>query len=98
MGRNLSNPESDGYSSPAQLGTDTNWQAVAAGQDITVALRTDGTVWSWGYDFKGSLGHNESWPTPSGIYGYSSPTQIPGTNWMPGFKTAPNGIALLEQL
>ena len=36
------------------------------------------TLYVWGKNQKGLLGQNES---PSGRYGYSSPVQIPGTNW-----------------
>jgi alpha-tubulin suppressor-like RCC1 family protein len=32
--------------------------AVAAGQDYTLALRSDGTVWGWGADNFGELGNN----------------------------------------
>ena len=38
------------------------------------ATRTDGTLWSWGYNNHGQLGQNNRTK-------YSSPTQIPGTNW-----------------
>ena len=38
------------------------------------AIKTDGTLWSWGYNHTGQLGHNSTvWR--------SSPTQVPGTNW-----------------
>ena len=38
------------------------------------ATKTDGTLWSWGHNGTGELGQN------SNNY-YSSPVQIPGTNW-----------------
>ena len=41
------------------------------------AVKTDGTLWSWGYGVQGQLGHNQN-GTPAS---YSSPTQIPGTTW-----------------
>jgi len=32
-----------------QIGTDTDWLSVAVGYDRTVAIKTDGSVWSWGW-------------------------------------------------
>ena len=40
----------------------------------TAVIKTDGTLWSWGYNKYGNLGQN------SRTY-YSSPVQIPGTTW-----------------
>jgi alpha-tubulin suppressor-like RCC1 family protein len=34
--------------------------AVAAGQKDTVALKIDGTVWTWGYNSNGQLGNNST--------------------------------------
>jgi hypothetical protein len=39
------------------MGSDNNWSAIAAGFGRTVALKTDGTIWSWGYDDTGAIGH-----------------------------------------
>ena len=66
----------DGRSSPTQVGTDTNWSKVVGDQRSTIGLRTNGTLWSWGYDDKGQLGQNV-------VYiDRSSPTQIgTDTNW-----------------
>lgn len=44
------------YSSPKQVGALTNWLAVAGGYYHTIALKTDGTVWSWGNNTQGQLG------------------------------------------
>ena len=40
-----------------------------------LALKTDNTLWSWGLNVKGLLGQNNT------TY-YSSPVQIPGTDWI----------------
>jgi uncharacterized protein YjdB len=42
--------------SPIQLGTDTDWKAVAAGWSASMALKADGTLWVWGRNEDGELG------------------------------------------
>ena len=60
-------------SSPVQV-PGTTWAASATGANWTLAAKTDGTLWSWGDNGSGQLGHNSQTAR-------SSPTQIPGTNW-----------------
>ena len=43
---------------PGGTGFLTGVTAVSAGFDSEVALKSDGTVWSWGYNNKGQLGNN----------------------------------------
>ncbi len=70
-------PSGRGYfSSPIQL-PGLTWDKVAIGNHSTFAIKTDGSLWSWGYNGDGVLGHNNAHPTGS----VSSPTQIPGTTW-----------------
>jgi alpha-tubulin suppressor-like RCC1 family protein len=45
---------------PAQVGTDTRWNRVAAGANHTVAVKTDGTLWAWGYNWDGEIGNGTS--------------------------------------
>jgi hypothetical protein len=61
------------YSSPTQIPGNT-WSSVSGGRLCTLATKTDGTLWSWGYNFRGQLGQNN-------IIRCSSPIQIPGTTW-----------------
>ncbi len=43
---------------PIQIGTSTNWQKIASeGETLhNVAVKTDGTLWAWGYNNFGQLG------------------------------------------
>ncbi|MEL6251988.1 MAG: HYR domain-containing protein [Bacteroidota bacterium] len=42
--------------SPAQASSSTDWEAVAAGGNHSLALKTDGTLWAWGFNSSGQLG------------------------------------------
>jgi alpha-tubulin suppressor-like RCC1 family protein len=46
-------------SNPTQIGTDVNWQSISARGNHTIAMKKDGTLWTWGgnYDYyvKGPL-------------------------------------------
>ena len=63
------------YSSPVQI-PGTTWNNVVAlsNNSHTLATKTDGTLWSWGYGTSGQLGQNNTTR-------YSSPAQVPGTTW-----------------
>jgi alpha-tubulin suppressor-like RCC1 family protein len=62
-------------SSPTQVGTDTNWRSAFSGWQHSLAIRSDNTLWSWGWNDDGQGGDNT-------IISRSSPVQI-GTdqNW-----------------
>jgi alpha-tubulin suppressor-like RCC1 family protein len=51
---------SDRSSPVTTTGGGTNWKQVAAGNFHTVAIKTDGTLWSCGYNATGCLGDNTS--------------------------------------
>jgi alpha-tubulin suppressor-like RCC1 family protein len=53
---NNANTSRWGYSSPVQVGALTTWSRVAAGNAFSVAVKTDGTLWSWGFNNTGQLG------------------------------------------
>lgn len=61
-----------------QVGTDTNWASIAAGSDTqahVLALKNNGTLWSWGFNSQGQLGLGN-------ITNRSSPVQVgTDTNW-----------------
>ena len=41
---------------PQQIGTDTDWADVKANYDGVIALKTNGTIWTWGKGIQGTLG------------------------------------------
>ena len=54
----------------------TNWKQVSCGGGHTAAIKTDGTLWTWGYNGYGQLGIND-------VTDRSTPVQTSsgGTNW-----------------
>ena len=63
-------------SSPTQL-PGSDWSKIGSGSAFMGAIKTDGTLWTWGANVNGKLGRNQaSWPGSK-----SSPNQVPGTNW-----------------
>jgi alpha-tubulin suppressor-like RCC1 family protein len=65
-------------SSPVQIGALTTWSQIASGTSFSLAIKTDGTMWSWGRSNNGQLGLGEG-----GAYAArSSPVQIGAlTTW-----------------
>lgn len=43
---------------PGRIGTETDWSFVAAGERHSLALKTDGSLWSWGYCGFGACGNH----------------------------------------
>jgi alpha-tubulin suppressor-like RCC1 family protein len=64
----------DQRSSPVQVGALTNWSKISA-FNSAVAIKTDGTMWTWGRGTEGQLGHNNT-------FNLNSPVQVGTlTNW-----------------
>ncbi|WP_374550335.1 T9SS type A sorting domain-containing protein [Flavobacterium sp.] len=40
-----------------QVGTSSDWDSVSANEDHSFAIKTDGTLWGWGYNNYGQLGN-----------------------------------------
>ena len=58
------------------VGGFTNWCQVSAGPTQTAAIRTNGTIWTWGFNVRGQLGDNT-------VINKSSPVSVVGgfTDW-----------------
>jgi alpha-tubulin suppressor-like RCC1 family protein len=70
----LNQPDTN-VSSPVQIGALTTWSQVAGGTNHSLAIKTDGTMWSWGAGSSGKLGLNDT-------ANRSSPVQIGAlTTW-----------------
>ena len=62
-------------SSPVQIGALTTWATTTCGGRHTAAVKTDGTIWAWGFNDSGQVGDTS-------IAWKSSPVQIGAlTNW-----------------
>ena len=75
LGQNQAAAQLTQVSSPVQV-PGTNWNGLncSVNQNFWLATKTDGTMWTWGRNTNGELGHNNR-------TSYSSPNQIPGTTW-----------------
>jgi len=80
------------YSSPTQV-PGTTWSKIVPITNASVsvddgfaAVKSDGTMWTWGANGMGQLGINNK-------TSYSSPVQVPGTNWVvDGFSGRKHGV------
>ena len=68
------NTQGNRISSPAQVGTDTDWKYIQGGLQTMGGIKTDGTLWMWGTG--SALMWVNNAPTMR-----SSPVQMPGTTW-----------------
>ena len=64
------------YSSPKQVGALTNWVSISPGHYRYASIKTDGSLWIWGWNQKGQLGDGTT-------IDKSSPIQVgSATNWL----------------
>jgi alpha-tubulin suppressor-like RCC1 family protein len=77
-------------SSPTQVGTGTDWVKVSnvdGAFGACAALKSDGTLWTWGQNNDGQIGQNDR------VY-RSSPTQIGSAEWSDVLITATAFLAI----
>ncbi|MCL2680698.1 MAG: hypothetical protein FWF11_04400, partial [Coriobacteriia bacterium] len=83
-------------STPAQIGTATNWAQVSAGSFHSLAVRADGTLWTWGSNLNGrtgldtavgtelvptQVGNESNWTQASAGTNHSLAIKANGTLW-----------------
>jgi alpha-tubulin suppressor-like RCC1 family protein len=81
----------------------TNWKQVTCGQNFTAAIKTDGTLWTWGNGTSGQLGNNTAtnrstpvttfagganWKQVAGGYSHTAAIKTDGTLWTWGTNAA----------
>jgi alpha-tubulin suppressor-like RCC1 family protein len=77
LGLGYTGPYNTNYSSPKQIGSDTNWLSVYAGSVHTLARKSTKSLWSWGSNNAGCLGRTYA------VYPFSTPGQIGSlTTWL----------------
>jgi uncharacterized repeat protein (TIGR02543 family) len=86
--------------SPLKIGMATDWAAVAAGYEHSLALKTNGTLWSWGYNSTyqlgigigpdrmapGQVGSYTDWFFIAGGYYHNLALKSDGTLWAWGYN------------
>ena len=76
-GGQLGDNTSVNKSSPVQTVTGgTNWVRASAGANVVAAIKSDGTLWTWGANSNGQLGDNTTSARSSPVQ-----TVAGGTNW-----------------
>jgi alpha-tubulin suppressor-like RCC1 family protein len=80
-----------GYvSSPIQVGALTTWNNVGVGYYTSTAIKTDGTLWSWGQFGSGPLNGGQT-----GLTSVASPVLVGSdTDWVDMFQTQSFGLGI----
>jgi alpha-tubulin suppressor-like RCC1 family protein len=100
----LGNGDASNTLSPVSVvGGFTNWCQASAGTGFTLALRSSGSAWAWGCNFRGQLGDNTTTNTSSPVsvvggfsdwcqvtagYAHSVAVRSGGSAWAWGFNSS----------
>jgi alpha-tubulin suppressor-like RCC1 family protein len=76
LGNNFAISFTTQYVPEEVFGNATNWKQVSAGNEHTAAIKTDGTLWTWGYSYRGQLGTNNTIDRFTPVTTFAG-----GTNW-----------------
>lgn len=77
FGGKIGNNSTIDQSSPVQtVSGGTNWKQISLLSQSSTAIKTDGTLWTWGYGSQGSLGNNSTVDVSSPVQ-----TVAGGTSW-----------------
>lgn len=83
-------------SSPVQIGSSMEWKGISAGSHYTIATKTDGTLWGWGYthnyqlglgdntshkSYPVQIGSDDDWLTTSTYTAHVTAIKTDGTLW-----------------
>jgi alpha-tubulin suppressor-like RCC1 family protein len=84
--------------SPARIGTENTWMRVATGGQHSLAIKTDGSLWVWGWNSDGELGLGDTtdrpvptrlgsalWQKVDAGLGFSAGIQTDGSSWAWGY-------------
>ena len=83
------NTSTSSSKTPVQVGSLSNVTAIAAGDNyFSLALKSDGTVWAWGYNFSGQLGNNDNTYANSYI-----PVEVGGSTVLSGITAIDAGYS-----
>jgi alpha-tubulin suppressor-like RCC1 family protein len=92
----------DKYTPVTTFAGGTNWKQTFCGSNHTAAIKTDGTLWTWGYNFYGQLGNNitsirsipvttfaggTNWKQTSCGSAHTAAIKTDGTLWIWGYNT-----------
>lgn len=75
---------------PCQIGSESDWEKIEIFPDVNFAIKTDGSLWSWGYNSDGILGHGDE-------KHFSEPTRIGEDNDWVDISVGGNHVLALKK-